>query len=95
MTEPTMSTLTHHLDWLESGTLWRLLVIVSNEDRELYESLKRSSAAKEAVKVILDRRRGEQSKDGERLPERRRGYEIRTKRVVLLSRDGTVIWKAP
>ena len=95
MTDPTLNTLTHHLDRLESGTLWRLLVIVSAEDPELYESLKRSSADKEAVKVILDRRRREQSKDGERLPERRRGYEIRTKRVVLLSMDGTVIWKAP
>ena len=90
-----MDSLMHHLDRQESGTLWRLFVIVSAEDPGLYESLKRSSADKEAVKVILDRRGGEQSQDDERSPERRRGYEIRAKRVVLLSKDGTVIWKAP
>lgn len=81
---------------------WKLVFVVSPEESNVYEYLKKSSSDQPAVEVILDRRRHERRENGSgmvvperRLGERRRRFEMRAQQFVLLDQQGKVIWKAP
>lgn len=84
----------------EGNRAGRVVFIVSPEEAELHEHLKKS-ADERVVELIVERRRGERRQANlstladRRSGERRRHHEIRARRFVLVAKSGKVIWRAP